>query len=105
MRSLSLQLPWFKSAAHERELRLRELVSGHFEFVWRSVKRLGVAPGDADDAAQQVFLVASDRLADIAPGRERAFLFGTALKIAARHRRTAERRRECGDGVPLAMPD
>lgn len=106
MRSLSLPLPWFgRRAAAERDARLRRMVGDHFDFAWRSLVRLGVPPADADDAAQQVFLVASERLSDIADGDERAFLFGTCLKIASRHRRTLERRRESGEPVPPSLPD
>src|SRR5690349_17768097 len=74
--------------------RLSALVGEHSAFVWRSLLRLGVPRADAEDAVQQVFLVASRRLDDIEPGRERAFLFSTALRIAARARRTQQRRRE-----------
>jgi RNA polymerase sigma-70 factor (ECF subfamily) len=78
--------------------RLRALVTGHFDFVWRSLVRLGVPRADAEDALQQVFLVASRKLGDIEPGRERGFLFGTAFRIASRTRRSRERRREVLDG-------
>jgi RNA polymerase sigma-70 factor (ECF subfamily) len=79
------------------EARLRAIRDQHFEFVWRSVRRLGVPEADADDAVQQVFIVASRRLASITEGSERAFLFGTALRVASHARRAAKRRGE----VPL----
>src|SRR3954470_14140087 len=78
--------------------RVRALVTENFDFVWRSLVRLGVPRADAEDALQQVFLVASRKLDDIVPGRERAFLFGTAFRIAHRARRTRDRRREVLDG-------
>ncbi|MEP7123379.1 MAG: sigma-70 family RNA polymerase sigma factor [Byssovorax sp.] len=78
----------------EVSARVRALVTAHFAFVWRSLVRLGVPRADAEDALQQVFLVASRKLDAIEPGREQAFLFGTALRIASRARRTHERRRE-----------
>jgi RNA polymerase sigma-70 factor (ECF subfamily) len=74
--------------------RLEALARENFQFIWRSLRRLGVPPVVVDDAAQQVFEVASRRLADIELGRERAFLFKTALFVAAEGRRTAARRRE-----------
>jgi RNA polymerase sigma-70 factor (ECF subfamily) len=40
-----------------------------------------------DDATQQVFIVAARRVEDIPVGRERAFLCGTAVRIAANSRR------------------
>jgi RNA polymerase sigma-70 factor (ECF subfamily) len=74
--------------------RLRSLVTDHFAFVWRSLRHLGVGDGDADDAAQHVFLAASKKLASIPAGSERAFLYGAAVRIASRARRSRERRRE-----------
>jgi RNA polymerase sigma-70 factor (ECF subfamily) len=69
-------------------------VREHYGFVWRLLRRLGQREGDADDAAQQVFLVAAERLAGVEPGRERAFLYGVALNVGARARRSQQRRRE-----------
>ena len=66
----------------------------HYGFVWRLLRRLGVGEGDADDAAQQVFLTAAARLADIPASRERSFLYGVALKVGSRARRSQVRRRE-----------
>jgi RNA polymerase sigma-70 factor (ECF subfamily) len=77
-----------------REARFRELVGRHFEFVWRSLRRLGVPPADVDDAAQEVFVVAARRLDDFAAERERAFLFGTSARVAAGRRRSARRHPE-----------
>jgi RNA polymerase sigma-70 factor (ECF subfamily) len=74
--------------------RFRELVDAHYEFIWRSLRRLGVAQGDADDAAQQVFVTAARKLTAIRLGSERSFLFQTALRVAADNRRTRLRRRE-----------
>ncbi len=74
--------------------RFREIVDQHYDFIWRSLRRLGVAQGDADDAAQQVFVTAARKLAKIRLGSERSFLFQTALRAAANNRRTLRRRRE-----------
>jgi RNA polymerase sigma-70 factor, ECF subfamily len=74
--------------------RFRELVDAHYEFIWRSLRRLGVSQGDADDAAQQVFVTAARKLTAIRLGSERSFLFQTALRVAADSRRTRLRRRE-----------
>ncbi len=77
--------------------RIGALVRAQFSFVWRSLRRLGLAEAEADDAAQQVFLVAARRLHDIEPERERAFLFSTAMHVASKARRSRERRREVLD--------
>lgn len=74
--------------------RFRSLVEQHFEFVWRSVRRLGVPSSDADDAAQEVFVVTARKLQSIEADRERAFLFGTAVRVASTRRRTRRRHPE-----------
>lgn len=73
---------------------LQELFDAHFDFVWRSVRRFGVPDASVDDAVQEVFLVAMRRLAVIEPGRERSFLFGTAMRVASGLRRSVNRRRD-----------
>jgi len=79
------------AGAAGRNARLAAVAREHFDFIWRSLRRLGVPPGGVDDAAQQVFEVLARRLADIEAGRERAFLFKTALLVATEARRLAAR--------------
>jgi RNA polymerase sigma-70 factor, ECF subfamily len=74
--------------------RIAGLVRQNYAFVWRLLRRLGLREGDADDAAQQVFLAASARLDSVEPARERSFLYGVALNVGARARRSLGRRRE-----------
>jgi RNA polymerase sigma-70 factor (ECF subfamily) len=74
--------------------RFRALVDEHVDFTWRSLRRLGLSPDLADDATQRVFLVASQKLSLIEPGRERAFLFQTAVRVASSEKRSFTRRRE-----------
>src|SRR5687768_17145524 len=81
-----------------REARMRGMVEQHFDFIWRTLRRLGVGEADADDATQEVFLVASRKLEEVAVTKERSFLFGTALRVASTHRRTSSRRRESPGG-------
>jgi RNA polymerase sigma-70 factor (ECF subfamily) len=76
------------------DVRLRRMLDDHFDFVWRLLRRLGLADADADDATQQVFVVASGKLGAVREESERSFLIGTALRIAADIRRSAPRRRE-----------
>jgi RNA polymerase sigma-70 factor (ECF subfamily) len=71
--------------------RLERMFNEHHDFIWRLVRRLGLSAGSADDAAQHVFLVAAERLADIKVGSERAFLFGTALRVARSQSRSDRR--------------
>ncbi len=85
------------SAAVDRRERLTAMLQQHFRLVWRTVRRLGVAEAACDDAAQQVFIVAADHLDRIRPGKERAFLLGTACRVAANARRAQARRTEVHD--------
>jgi len=73
------------------KVRLERMFNDHHDFIWRLVRRLGLSPGSADDAAQHVFLVAAERLTDIKLGSERSFLFGTALRVARSQSRTERR--------------
>jgi RNA polymerase sigma-70 factor (ECF subfamily) len=78
-------------------------VRQHYAFAWRVLRRYGLAPADADDAAQKVFLIAVDRLAEIEQGSERAFLFRTARHVASKAHRSVQRRRDISDqGVDTA---
>lgn len=71
---------------------LRDLVEAHFDFIGRSLRRLGLSDADVDDGVQQVFVVASRNLEAILPGRERSYLFGVALRVASDARRARRRR-------------
>lgn len=85
--------------------RLEALVRRELTPVWRLLRRLGLSEAEADDACQQVFIVAARRLPDIAPGRERAFLFSTAVHVGQRAHRTRSRRREDGDDALVGRRD
>jgi RNA polymerase sigma-70 factor (ECF subfamily) len=74
--------------------RLRAMLADHYDFIWRTLRRLGLDPSGADDAAQQVFVVVSRKLDGIRAGGERAYLFGIALRVASESRRAAASRRE-----------
>ena len=63
----------------------------HHAVVWRMLRCRGLGPDAAADATQEVFLVAAQRLGDIEPERERAFLIGTALRVAHTARRAIGR--------------
>ena len=67
-------------------------VREHHAFAWRVLRRLGLSAADADDAAQRVFLIATERLADIALGYERAFVYRIAAHVASKAHRSERRR-------------
>jgi RNA polymerase sigma-70 factor (ECF subfamily) len=75
-----------------REARLDALIAEHFDFIWRQLRHQGLAPTDADDAAQQVFMIAMQKFDDITPGSERSFLYGTAVRVSANRRRDVKRK-------------
>ncbi len=75
------------------ELRLEDVYDAHFDFVWRSARRMGVAEACADDVVQEVFLVAHRRLADF-EGRSsvKTWLFGILVRVVSDHRRRIRRK-------------
>jgi RNA polymerase sigma-70 factor (ECF subfamily) len=81
--------------------RLSQIAADHYQFIWRSLRRLGVAEQAVGDAAQQVFVRAAEKSAWIVPGCERAFLFQTALRTAMAIRRTYAQRREAMVGEEI----
>jgi RNA polymerase sigma-70 factor (ECF subfamily) len=69
--------------------KIQDLYREHFAFVWRTLRRLGVAPPSLDDAVQDVFLVVHRRLADFERGASpKPWLFGIAVRVAQQHRRS-----------------
>jgi RNA polymerase sigma-70 factor, ECF subfamily len=87
-------------ASSRDNARLRKAFVEHYAGVWCFLRRMGVPASGADDAAQQVFLIALEALPRIVLGSERAFLYGTAVRIAHGVRR--KREREVG-GVDLEL--
>jgi RNA polymerase sigma-70 factor (ECF subfamily) len=70
------------------------------DFVYRALRRYGVSGADAEDLAQEVFLVMWRRWSDYDPGRPlRPWLIGIAFRVASDFRR--RRRPE----VPLGFVD
>jgi RNA polymerase sigma-70 factor (ECF subfamily) len=91
-----------RAGTEPREVRLARMLKSYYRDVWCLVRRLGVRAEAADDAAQQVFWVAADKLAVIEVGREKRFLLGTALRVAANARRAERTRREEQDSERIA---
>lgn len=85
--------------------RVRIAVRTHYPAVWRSLRRLGASEADADDIAQDVFLVFSKRVSDVVVEYEKRFLFRTAFNMLATTRRSRARRREESDDAIDEMRD
>ena len=79
------------------ESRLRQVVSEHFEVLWRFLRRLGIADADLDDAVQEVVLVLARKLHQVQIGCERSFVLSTAVRVASGLRRALRNRREVDD--------
>ncbi len=88
--------PEAESSSLAEPARVRRLVHSHFDDLWRFARRLGVLEVDIDDVLQDVIVITSKRLGEIAPSRERSFLFGTTFRVASERRRRREGRREVG---------
>lgn len=73
---------------------LETFIALHYGFVWRLLRGFGLSRVDAEDAAQQVFMVAARKLVSIAPESARSFLYGTTRRVANNARRGLRRRRE-----------
>src|SRR5688572_13236808 len=75
---------------------LARVYEEHFDFVWRSARRLGVPESAVDDVVQEVFIVVHRQLASF-EGRSslRTWLFGILRNLVLRERRSwARRQRE-----------
>jgi RNA polymerase sigma-70 factor (ECF subfamily) len=73
----------------------RELYEKHVNFVWLTLQRLGVRPGDRDDLCHDVFLVAFKKLPTYSErSAARRWLFAICVRLAANHRRRARVRLE-----------
>ncbi|WP_169927319.1 RNA polymerase sigma factor [Labilithrix luteola] len=88
-----------------RDERLRRAVDEHYLFVWRSLRRLGIPKGEADDVAQEVFLVFSRKLDGVEVGAERPFLFRCAANFAMHARRAILRRRTLQEKAAIMESD
>jgi RNA polymerase sigma-70 factor (ECF subfamily) len=69
-----------------------EIHARYFDFVWASLRGLGVPPSALEDAAQEVFVALHRRLPDF-EGRStlKTFLFGIVVGVARNSRRAARR--------------
>jgi RNA polymerase sigma-70 factor (ECF subfamily) len=91
--------------SRDTNLNLGAFYDEHVDYVWRSLYRLGVPPGNLEDAVQDVFVVVLRRLPDF-EGRSsiHTWLFGVAIRVAKNHRR-AHRRRGPQDPLDEHLPD
>src|SRR5271157_4077257 len=77
----------FPALTAEQERRLAWMLNTFFDSVWRAGRRMGLHNALAQENAQQAFSVAARKLDCIEQGRERTFLLGVAMRLAANARR------------------
>jgi RNA polymerase sigma-70 factor (ECF subfamily) len=70
-----------------------------------SLRRFGVEPSALADAAQHVFLVLATNAEPPPPEKERSFLVGSCIRIAANSRRSQKRSREVLEPVEHTLVD
>jgi RNA polymerase sigma-70 factor (ECF subfamily) len=89
-------------AASPRAVLVREVFSQHASFVWRSLRRLGVASADVDDALQEVFLVVFRRISAYEDrGLIRPWLFTISRQVASHYHRGNKRTETRYQGLVL----
>lgn len=96
--------------AHGDHAWLEQIFRAHYPSVVRHCQALGVPPAFSEDVAQQVFLVAARRRAQIdAASNVRAWLFGITRRVCANHRRgrarEQARRQHAEPPTPLPAPE
>jgi RNA polymerase sigma-70 factor (ECF subfamily) len=83
-----------KSRSQPVELTLEDVYRDHFDFVFRQASRLGGPGIDAEDAAQEVFMVVARKLDTFdASSLITTWLYGITLNVVRSQRRRARIRR------------
>jgi len=78
-----------------RRERFRAVFERELDYVWTSLRRMGVQPRDLEDVAQEVFLHVYRKLDEYDPERPlRPWLFAFAVRCASDWRRLARNRLE-----------
>lgn len=81
---------------------LAQIYEAHFAYVWRALLRLGSTQRDAEDLAQEVFVIVHRRLDTFDPARAlRPWLFGIAYNVWRDHSKRASTRHEHLAPLPL----
>lgn len=96
LKDMGLPQPAFDELAPDsgEVLSFEAIYDRYADFVWRSVRRLGLDEATAEDAFQEVFVVVHRRLDDF-EGRSslKTWLFGIAIGVVRNHKRSLKRKR------------
>jgi RNA polymerase sigma-70 factor (ECF subfamily) len=76
-------------------LRVEDIYREHFDSVWRSLRHLGVAESDVEDAVQDVFVVVHAKLNTFEHRAQiTTWIYGICIRVAQARRLRAHARRE-----------
>lgn len=82
---------WTLSAVNEKRSSF-ETFQSEFDYLCRTLRRLGVHPADVEDDVQEIFLVLDRKWAEYDPSRPiRPYLFGIAFRVVASRKRRQRR--------------
>ena len=94
------ETPAAAAAAGSPALDFDAIYEEHIDYVWRTLRRLGIAEKDLEDLCHEVFIAFFKRQDAFDPSRPlKPWLFGIAFNIASDHRRTGPRRFEVSGEV------
>lgn len=82
----------------------RALFDANFDFAWRTARRLGLPESDADDAVQDVFRIAWERLDQFRYGRFTTWLYRIVANVVSERLRRAKVRAFFGTFLGHAEP-
>lgn len=112
MRSTALLTPsqspgtWSADRSVPDTLRVQDIYESHFDFVWRTARRLGASESQVDDVVQEVFLVVQRRLPSFEGRSElKTWLFGITRRVVYATVRRRGKQREIGLGEDSDIPD
>jgi len=63
----------------------------HFDYVWRTARRLGVRTEEADDVVQEIFIAVHNLLPRYESGNVRGWLYAIAVRTVMHHHRSRRR--------------
>lgn len=87
--------PLAPASEESRTLDLAAVYAREFDWVWQTLRRLGVAPRHLPDVTHDVFVVVHRRAQTYDPSRPlRPWLFGVAYRVARDHLNLARNRHE-----------
>ncbi len=99
-RAASEQFHSVRPRPQEASAGFRVLFEEQFDYVWNTLRHLGIRHDDLEDLTHEVFLRVHERLDEYDGARHiRPWLFAFAFRVASGHRRLARHRLEVSAGA------